>query len=749
MPDNAPNAAPPSVSSEMSLALEGLRFLRVIQRRRNLVIFSLCLSFALAAVYYATAPRIYQSQGSLLVQQGSLETAGNGNDVMVKDLMDTYRGIVLSERVIGDAIKELPTESKIDLDGLSPEKWIKKVQDNLTVVVVRKTNILQVTYRSRSPEAAAAVVRNVLDSYLAFMDKHHKSTARDMLDILTQRKSTLESDLAAKENSLLQLKQRIGDVVVREGESHVSMQAKTLQGEFELLRKAEESRLEAESQWRALREAIDNGRDLHQFASMFSTTNGNNAELEKRLGPDSATLSRIREQLLQDYTQLRSDQERYGPNHSRVRQLQEKIHLAESFLKSADQGLGVQALSANRDDLARMLTDLAVQRLSAASAYESMVRQSVDAKKADTMKIQGNMAQLENLDRELNRMYKSLDLITEQIKNIEIGKDNTLLGTAVLSSPEIATKPVSPSLKVALLVALALGLGGGMSLAYITDMLDDRFGSVDELKQQVGGIPMLAVVRKLDPLDEVGLKSVYSFSRPTDPATEAFRTLRTALTLVGEGVKTITVSSAEAGDGKTTVSTNLMIDADIRRPRMTPLMELRGYPGLTNVLRQTTPLDPAAVGSLIVPLCPGLDILPAGPRATNPAELLTSDRLPEVLAWAESKYDYVLVDSPPSFVSDVAIIGRLADGLVLVVRPDKNRRRVLLRAVENLATMGVNLFGLVLNQYTATTDKYGYDYEYRYEYSYSYGHDESESPERPDGDDDDPTESVPMLRRTA
>jgi Mrp family chromosome partitioning ATPase len=149
---------------------------------------------------------------------------------------------------------------------------------------------------------------------------------------------------------------------------------------------------------------------------------------------------------------------------------------------------------------------------------------------------------------------------------------------------------------------------------------------------------------------------------------------------------------------------------------------------------------------------PGLDVVPSGPRAANAAELLASQRLPELLSWAESKYDYVFIDSPPAFVSDVAIIGRLADGLVLVVRPDKNRRRTVIRAVEGLATLGVTLFGIVLNHFTSDEGKCGYDYDYRYGYNYGYGygygHDDPAPKEETDNEDV-VVQPVSIMRRSA
>jgi len=105
-----------------------------------------------------------------------------------------------------------------------------------------------------------------------------------------------------------------------------------------------------------------------------------------------------------------------------------------------------------------------------------------------------------------------------------------------------------------------------------------------------------------------------------------------------------------------------------------------------------------------------LDVLPSGPKPSNPAELLSGPRLSEVLTWAESKYDQVIVDCPPILAAaDAAIVGRLTDGLILVVDPEKNHRRLVIRAVASLATMGVGLVGVVANRVEEKEgDYYGY-----------------------------------------
>ena len=134
----------------------------------------------------------------------------------------------------------------------------------------------------------------------------------------------------------------------------------------------------------------------------------------------------------------------------------------------------------------------------------------------------------------------------------------------------------------------------------------------------------------------------------------------------------------------------------------------------------------------------GLDVIPAGPRRPDAAELLSGKNFADLLAWAEGRYDQILVDCPPVLaVSDAQIVGRLVDGVVIVVTPEKNHRRLVSRACDSFLAAGVNVFGVVANR---ISEQAGKGYGYGYGYGYSYG--ESEPPE---GDQPDSTEHSDAL----
>jgi capsular exopolysaccharide synthesis family protein len=195
------------------------------------------------------------------------------------------------------------------------------------------------------------------------------------------------------------------------------------------------------------------------------------------------------------------------------------------------------------------------------------------------------------------------------------------------------------------------------------------------------------------------------------------------------------ICSSEPGDGKTTITANLstafaqagkstlVIDADLRRPGFTSLLNLKGIPGVAEVITSGVPPAESAPPLVYHTEVEGLHVLPVGLRRPNPAELLSSQAFVELLAWADSIYDRVIVDCPPILaVSDAQIVGQLVDGAILVVRPEKNHRRAVIRAVESFHNSGCRVLGVVANALSPNSQSYGYG-GYGYEYNYSYGHD--------------------------
>ncbi|MGV2335435.1 MAG UNVERIFIED_CONTAM: CpsD/CapB family tyrosine-protein kinase [Planctomycetaceae bacterium] len=179
-----------------------------------------------------------------------------------------------------------------------------------------------------------------------------------------------------------------------------------------------------------------------------------------------------------------------------------------------------------------------------------------------------------------------------------------------------------------------------------------------------------------------GFDAVMCHLKPHSREVEAFCALRTSIEFSPQDTERLVITSTEPGDGKTTVSSNLsvafaqsgkrtlVIDADMRRPGLSTLLGLRDDLGLSRILRSNEDLETSISANLRSTVVQGLDVISCGPRPANPAELLVSERFAAMLAWAETRYEQIVIDAPPVLaVSDPAIVGRLVDAVILVAAP--------------------------------------------------------------------------------
>lgn len=302
------------------------------------------------------------------------------------------------------------------------------------------------------------------------------------------------------------------------------------------------------------------------------------------------------------------------------------------------------------------------------------------------------------------------------IEGIDPGQDNGAVRTSVLNPPSVSSGATRGRLFLILFVCLSLGFGGGAGIAYVRDVLDDRFRSPEQIQTRTQ-IPVLAEIGRLAPFDGQQFHRAHVLAHPNDEETDALRTLRGALACIAIDARCLVVSSVDPGDGKTAIAVNLaislaragkrtlLIDANMRNPGFSTNFDVDGLDvhgqrrGLSVLLREDQPMGMSTEAHLVcVPDVEGLDVLSAGPCPSDPNELLEGDRMVELLRWADAHYDRILIDGPIAQLGDMVTLSRLADGVLFVVRPEKNNCRDVLRTLERFATFGIRVLGLVVSQ---------------------------------------------------
>ncbi len=318
----------------------------------------------------------------------------------------------------------------------------------------------------------------------------------------------------------------------------------------------------------------------------------------------------------------------------------------------------------------------------------------------------------------------------------DLSPDRTLaLGAGEVIEPaRLPSSPASPNKLLIAILALLLGTAGGVAAAFIRDRLDDRFrGRMDLVK--VAKAPVLATIpaypkpRKrssegIVTVGEAALRNLVIQSDPQGAASEAYRTLRTAVEYLAEekGYKSFVVTSPLPEEGKTATTANLgaaiahtgrrviLVSADLRRPTLEGYFGLKRQPGLSGRLLDS--LDLMNSYSYIKETSiENLHVMPSGEIPHNPAELLTTPRLSQVIEQLSNRFDIVLFDSPPVLpVADAAIIASKADATILVIDGAKTRRSAVEHSREALDKVSANVIGVVLNAYDLSSFPHYYDY---------------------------------------
>ncbi len=296
-------------------------------------------------------------------------------------------------------------------------------------------------------------------------------------------------------------------------------------------------------------------------------------------------------------------------------------------------------------------------------------------------------------------------------------------GTAQLvQSAAKPTAPIEPKPRRTIMLAFMVGLLLGIGAAFLVDFLDDSIRTPEDLADVAGKRPVLAVV----PVDPPPDNRPISISRPDDLAVEAYRTLRTNVQFLGfEGtMRSIQITSSVPGEGKTTTATNLavvlaqagnrvvLVDADLRRPRVHEVFGLDGSNGLTTALvGDAAPLKIHRIAEY-------LSVIVSGAAPPNPSEMLSGKRMAQIMEALNRQFDFVIIDSAPVLpVSDAVALSRQVDGVLVVAQSGRTSLPQLRQTLASLEQVSAPVLGMVLNKASSGNGGYGHGYGYGYRYT--------------------------------
>jgi len=375
----------------------------------------------------------------------------------------------------------------------------------------------------------------------------------------------------------------------------------------------------------------------------------------------------------------------------------------------------------------------------AAVEDEKNIQKRYLAQRAITDQQSRDRIEMAAYSQRLEAAKQNLSILQQKYREIQIAQGDKGSEIAIESYSRVPRAPVGPPRIRNVVIAFLLSLVAGVGLAFLLDFLDDTVKSLDDVDRYVH-LPALAMIpasgrgAKLKGLAPVhaGPSETTALAMIDDvrsPIAESYRHLRTSLLLssAGQPPKTILVTSSQPSEGKTTTAINtafmlaqtgaevLIIDCDLRRPRLHTQFEVGNSKGLTTWLSGEKDLDNLLQ---IFPKTPNLKILTSGPVPPNPAELLGSEEMRRLLGQLSERFAHIIIDSPPAIsFTDASILSTMVDGVMLVVHGGRSSRAVVRRAKQQLLDVGAHIFGVVLNNVRMEQQDYYYSGYYSNYYS--------------------------------
>jgi succinoglycan biosynthesis transport protein ExoP len=722
------------------------------------------INFGGDANYYNTQLRLLQNPDLMrqVVINLNLHRDPNLFSGQNQGFFSTVRSVFSSDKNAQNKQSALPTLTENDETGnrqanLTPEekelaeRYANILLSGLRVEQVEGTNLITITIRSTNPVLAARAADMVGEAFIKDDIRRESEGGRRTLEDLSKSIDELKANINLQEQDRIRFMSNAG-LPLQEGKGNDLLAAR-LQDLSGRWLSAEDDRRKLQGKYEATQRAIAKGEIdgvAQENAAILAAREKNlerKADLEKRIeGIDNQIQAAETEKaaLLAKYKEEFPAVQVVTAKIASLKENRDRIRL-EVSQKIQSEGKNL-AKSAETE----VLSGLRAQ-LEAAQKRQSEL-QAAYLKEYASANIQGQAeTRLKTLTREIETNRGLLDTYTQRQKELELTIAGTRPDNLKISNPAVTPGgPIGPNRSRNIMVAFLISLTAGIGLAFLLDYLDDSIKSSDDIGRHLG-LPTLASIpfttgaekRRLNQNNSIGMSdsslALIATGDNRSAMVEAYRHLRTSLLFssAGKPPQTILVTSAQPSEGKTTTAINtaitlaqsgaevLIIDCDLRRPRLHKHFGLANVNGLTSYLSSEKNPDSLIQSSRELP---NLKIITSGPIPPNPAELLSSNEMKNLLQYLKGNFKHIVIDSPPAiFFTDAAILSMIVDGVVLVTLAGKSSIYLTRRFKQRLASIGARIYGVVLNGIRSSSMEYNY-YGYGYSSYYTPNKDDDSTP---------------------
>ena len=669
---------------------------------------------ALTALNTLSQKPVYEARGRLLIKSpnnvtstmdqkiGELSSVGSVSDPL-KTETEMIRSFSMAQKVVGTlGLKVQPEE----------------LTQRITVNNIKGTDILEVSYQSNIPKEAAVVVNQLMYLYLAENLLGNRTEVTAARTFIVEQLPKIKVNVHQAEVALRSFEEQ-NNIVDLEAESQSAVgvianlenQVSEAQAKYE----------DATAQSQFLRNKLRMSSEDAIVASSLSQSPG---------------VQRALEELQKVENELAIARSRYQEEHPVIVELESKRAALEALLQGRSaQVLGTQEQHTNEnsqiEQIKQQITANLVQLEAGRSGSASQVAtlSNTLARYKQRIKILPELKQRKReLERELEAAQSTYETLLKRLEDIRVEENRKVGNLQIVEKAQIPKLPVDSNKTRNLALANLLGILLGIAAALALEALDKSIKTVEEARE-VFGYTLLGLIPFLGKFEkptfyngdtEQAAPEIVVLATPRSPISEAYRMLQANLKFVrsDEEVKTIVVTSSVPQEGKSTVAANLavvvaqsgrrvlLVDADMRRPVQHKIWELLNQAGLSNVI--VGQIDLRAVVEKVMD---NLYVLSAGVIPPNPIDLLDSKRMASLIKNFSNTYDFIIIDTPSlNVAADAAMVGKMADGVLLVVRPGLVDSASAASAKEFLEQSGQHVLGQVVNGISPENKPYSYYY---------------------------------------
>ena len=734
-------------------------YLGLFLRRRWIILAIFAVVFAAALYYSLTRPDVFSASTTFSIDEQTQFSGINSNSRMMPSYwrsgpgkpIEYYQALIGSQPYRDKIMRSAFSDSVLQVNGGISAEQVLKVLGNLSISKEEFSTLLYMGVRAYDPVVAFRITDIAANSFKERASEVEVEQAKNIVNYVDSQIREAEIKLDAAEQELQHFQNTTKFVITDVNNSVIKR-----------LYEIESKITEIETQLQLAK------ANLETYNNQISRFEGN--EAPGLMDIESDEVARLRTELGSLETQQHALLESGEENSYRMREIDAQIkyiknELRQSVLKASDSS-GDQVLMGSEESEYAVLRErkiseeLDVYSLQNQESFYKTLRENYILQHPNMLEDALVAAMLLRAKTVASNLYSFL---IQQGEEAKIRAATSTGGLLIVAPPMMPLNPIPQNTMRNIFIGLIMGLGLGFGVAFLLDIMDKSLRSPDDVKRQTG-LVVIGTIPILEGSDQKvetkgakkGKKSSFEgFSingagkrnylllpniGTKNPLVEAYRNLRTDLQFVNvdESMKSLMLTSATPGEGKTQTTANLaisyselghnilIVDCDLRKPKQNQVFEVQRSPGLTDYLARETPLEDIVKPTGI----PNLQVIPSGTTPPNPAEMLGSNRMSQLIAEVEDKYDFVLYDTPPLIaVSDAKILAPKVKNVLVVIRSGKTNYHIVQDAKERLEKVGARLIGAVLNG-VETKKGYGYYYRYNYYYNNYYSEDGSKKKSR-------------------